>query len=89
MMYAIVLLLGMNFGWGHHDVYSNPLYWANYNEIYCEDVPGTNECVHRDEYDWIFFCDGHVCTEDDVDVMPEDCTIESIEAGACRYGILP
>jgi len=88
-MWGLIIALGMNFGWGYHPTYSNYYYWANYNQIYCEDIPGSSDCEHRDHYDWISFCNGYVCTDDhSEEIIPEDCTIASIEVGACRYGVL-
>jgi len=90
-MWALILAFGMNFGWGNHPTHSNFHYWANYNQIYCEDLSPTaipGDCQHRDVNDWIFFCDGFICDEHDITTIPEDCTILSIESGQCRYGVL-
>ncbi len=76
MMWSMIIALGMNFGWGNHTTYSSPHFWNNYAEIY----------EHGDE-EYIFFCNGYICDEHDDSVMPEDCTIESIEAGDCRFGL--
>ena len=90
-MWAVIIAFGMNFGCGNHPTHSNFHYWANYNQIYCEDLSPTaipGNCQHRDDHDWIYFCDGFICDEHDESVIPEDCTILSIEAGQCKYGIL-
>jgi hypothetical protein len=89
MIWTIFLALGINFGWGNHPTYSNHIFWKNYETIYCEDVTTTNECVHRDKYDFIYWYNGEIVDEHDDSIIPEDCTIESIEAGLCRFGILP
>ena len=88
-MWGLIIALGINFGWGNHPTYSNHYYWSNFDQIYCEDQPGSTNCEHRNAYDWISFCNGQVCTDDhDEQIIPEDCTIISIEAGQCKYGIL-
>lgn len=69
------------------DYKTNFYYRANFVDIYCEDI-NEQGCVHRDQYDWIFFCNGFICDEHTGDQIPEDCTIASIENNKCRYGIL-
>jgi len=91
-MWAVIIAFGMNFGWGNHPTHSNYYYWANYNQIYCEDLPNNvdpGNCEHRDQHDWIFFCNGFVCTDEhSIEIIPEDCTIATIEAGECKFGVI-
>ena len=57
----------------------------------CEDgsdeLPGL--CTVDPRVDEGLICDdGFICDEHDTTTIPEDCTILSIEAGQCRYGVL-
>ena len=86
-MFALLIAFGINFGWGNHPTFSNYHYWNNYHNIYCEEV-NEQGCVHRDEYDFIYFCNGAICDDHDLTSIPEDCTINSIENNECRFGVL-
>ena len=75
-MWAVIIALGMNFGWGYHTTYSNSIFWENQEEIY-----------EHEHGDYIFWCNGEICNEHNDDVIPEDCTILQIEQGNCKFGL--
>ena len=76
-MWGLIIALGMNFGWGNHPTYSNPVFWNNHEEIY-----------EHDHEDYIFWYNGEIVDEHDDFIIPEDCTLLQIETGDCGFGIV-
>ena len=69
------------------------IYGVEYGEKFCEDYEVENQpydCQHQPGlYTWYYFCGGVECTDHDDSTIPEDCTLESIENGQCRFGLYP
>lgn len=68
------------------------IYGVEYGEKFCEDYETSNQpkdCQHTPGlYKFFYFYDGLPADEYDENIVPEDCTRESIENGQCRFGIL-